>query len=251
MKQQSITKWGRFSRMLTVWSIVMLVAISWITLDSWMHLTDRDGVRTVQIPNFCGMEATSLSFAEWQEVSVVYQHNHTVPSGTVISQSPAAGSFRKLSHERTTCHVELVVSLGREYVALPTLVGEDVRAAMQTLQSLGLSVTTQTVQEPNRAGEVLSMEPHAGTQVPHGSTVTLTVGAEMPSETVEVPDVRGLSRADALIRLWLSGLEVSSVSEEGSSASEGTVIRQSHQPGTVVRVGTKIKLFISKEDTQE
>ena len=78
--------------------------------------------------------------------------------------------------------------------------------------------------------------------------MTLTVSAGEPAVTVTVPNVVGLTRADALIRLWLCQLSVGSVIEEISAEEAGSVIRQSHQPGTVVMSGTKITLYVSMEE---
>ena len=57
-----------------------------------------------------------------------------------------------------------------------------------------------------------------------------------------------MSRADALIRLWLCQLNVGEVVETPSDAPAGTVIRQSHAEGTVVLPGTKITIYVSQEN---
>ena len=67
-------------------------------------------------------------------------------------------------------------------------------------------------------------------------------------KTVAVPNLCGLSRADALIRLWLCQLNVGEVVEVPSGEPSGTVIRQSHAEGTVVLPGTKITIYISQEN---
>ena len=68
--------------------------------------------------------------------------------------------------------------------------------------------------------------------------------------TVTVPDVRGLSRSEALMQLWLAQLSVLDVIEEDSVEEPGVVIRQNYLPGTVVMAGTKLTLYVSREQIE-
>ncbi len=252
MQRKTVKRIIRYCRTLTWLSCVLVLCVGWIALDSWMHITDADEVRAVEIPNFCGMVAEKLEFEAWQEVSLTYRHDATIPAGVVLSQSPASGSRRKLSSPEDSCRIELVISLGEESVILPSLAGGDVREATETLRRLGLVPETKMQEGHAPRGEVLFMDPPAGRELPIGTTVTLTVSAGLPTETVQVPDTRGMTRADALIALWLARLEVGEVVEEVSDGTaSGCVMRQSHRPGTTVRAGTSITLYIANESPKE
>ena len=146
------------------------------------------------------------------------------------------------------CQVTVLVSLGCESILLPQTVGRDVYEAATELRNLGLVVTTVMQSSPREAGRVLESEPRAGESVPKGTTITLTVSQGEKQSTVTVPDLCGLTRADALIRLWLCQLNVGEVVEAPSSAPVGTVFRQSHTEGTVVLPGTKITIYVSQEN---
>ncbi len=250
MQKAKLKKQIGFFRTVTAVSLILSLSVIWIFLDVHMHLTDPP-VRSVEIPDYCGARAEELSFEAWQEVSVTYRHDDTVPSGVVLSQSPAAGSRRKLAEEGDTCRIELVISLGLSRIKLPSVIGMDAREAMETLASLGLKVKTELREGVGAPGRVLAMTPGGGREVVAGSAVTLIISTSAPTETVVVPDVTGLSRADALVALWLAHLEVDAVEEIASEAPAGTVVKQSHRSGTVVRAGTKIKLFISREGAEE
>ena len=128
------------------------------------------------------------------------------------------------------------------------MAGRDVYEVATEIRNLGLVVNTVMRSSPREAGSVLESEPRAGESVPKGATVTLTVSQGEAQKTVEVPNLCGLSRADALIRLWLCQLNVGEVIEAPSSAPAGTVFRQSHTEGTVVLPGTKITIYISQEN---
>lgn len=246
MKKKRQNKRVKALRRVTAVSLVLTLAVLWVSLDSWFGFTRKDSSVRVTIPDFCGERYDTLAFETWQTVTAEYRYDPNVPAGTVLAQRPVAGSVRKLSEERATCHLTLTVSLGTEQVTAQNVAGMDVRKAVQLLRSEGFAVETVMQTGPYPEGRVLAMEPTG--ILPRGSRITLTVSAGEPAKTVRVPDVKGLSRSDALIQLWLSQLAVGEVVEERSAELPGTVIRQSHQPGTVVMAGTKIKLYISADE---
>ena len=228
----------------TAMALLFCICSVWITFDSLFAPLSPQGER-VEIPNYCGLREEDLSFADWLRVTTEYRYDAKVPSGTVIAQTPSAGSLRKLSAKHPTCALSLVVSLGEELATLPDVVGIDEREATARLRALGFSVHVRQVSGTYPAGEVLDMTPSPGTKLPLGKNVTLTVGKGSPAVTVTVPDLRGLSRADALMRLWTAQLAVESVVEIPSQATAGTVLRQSHVAGTTVSAGTKITIYVS------
>ncbi len=232
-------------RRTALFSFALLLAVSWIALDSLSVLPPS--AREVEIPNYCGLVAGELVPLSWLEIETEYRHDSEIPAGTVLSQIPEAGSLRKLSEAFPTCELTLVVSLGTESRMLPELVGEEARSAEITLRELGFSVRVEEVRAARPTGEVLAMSPHPGREYPVGSTVTLTVSIGEGTGTVTVPSLSGLSRAEALMELWRSGLGVGEVVEEASNATPGTVIRQSHPAGCRLPAGTHITVYVSAE----
>lgn len=243
-REQSVF-WKRIA-----WLTPALTAvIVWIALDTWLGFT-QIRPRTVEIPNYCGEVADSLELAEWLDVRVEYRYDDEAPAGVVLSQTPRGGARRKLSDAESTCKLTLVVSLGKESVVLPDVTGGDVREALARLHEMGIAAETVMQTGSADEGTVLFMKPCAGTEVPRGTTVTLTVSAGEPLQTVKVPDVCGMTRADALVCLWLSQLTVGEVCEIVSEQPSGTVVRQSHRTGTIVMAGTKITLYVSMQDDE-
>ena len=226
---------------------VLIVAVGWITIDI-LFQPRKKGPTSVEIPNFCGLHADSIQADEWIDLDIEYRYHENTPAGVVFAQTPTGGSRRRLSDDRTTCQVTLTVSLGRESIRLPHMAGRDVYEVATELRNLGLVVNTVAEPSPREVGRVLASEPRAGESVPKGATVTLTVSLGEKQKTVRVPNLCGLSRADALIRLWLCQLNVGEVVEASSDAPAGTVFRQSHTEGTVVLPGTKITIYVSKEN---
>ena len=224
---------------------VLILAVGWITADILL-MPRKKPPEVVEIPNLCGQDANSIKTEEWLDVDIEYRYDENTPAGVVFSQTPTAGSRRRLNEG--ACQVTVVVSLGRESILLPHMAGRDVYEVATELRNLGLVVNTVAASSPREVGRVLKSEPRAGESVPKGTTVTLTVSQGEKQKTVTVPQLVGLSRSDALIRLWLCQLNVGEVVEAPSDAPAGTVFRQSHTEGTVVLPGTKITIYISQEN---
>ena len=225
-------------------ALALTAVVLWIALDVWLGITEPDG-RAVRIPDCVGRAVPDLTLDTHFDVSVEYRYDDTVSKGIVISQSPAAGAQRKISQNAPTCALKLTVSLGKEQITLTNEVGHDVREAAARLRGEGLRVELVKAAGSAAEGRVLDMQPPAGTVLLRGDTVTLTVSVGTPAQTVKVPDLIGLSRADALVQLWLSQLSVGDVVDVPANASDGTVIRQSHRAGTTVRAGTRVTLYVA------
>lgn len=225
-------------------AFVLILAVGWITADI-LFMPREKAAMTVEIPDLCGLSAENIKTEEWITVDIEYRYDQSIPAGIVLSQTPTAGSRRRLNGN--TCRVTVTVSLGQESLLLPHMAGRDVYEVATELRNLGLVVNTVMQPSPREVGRVLESEPRAGERVPKGTAVTLTVSGGTVPKTVAVPQLCGLSRADALIRLWLCGLNVGEVIESPSYEPAGTVFRQSHAEGTVVLPGTKITIYVSQE----
>ncbi len=235
-------------RTTTALFLLLSIAVLWITADGYLHLTRPPETRDITVPNFRGMDADNLPVSDWQEIVTEYRYDAESARGEVIMQSPPAGSLRRL-YAGETCRITLTVSLGAEQITLPQVVGMEVRAATEALRSAGFTVVTEVVTSPENDGRVLVSTPNGGTKLSRGSRVTLTVGMRAPQETVTVPDVVGMERSEALILLSLSGLSVKEIIEtEDPTSPGGCVTAQSHQGGTVVRIGTRLTLTVAREE---
>lgn len=245
MEYHKTKKRLRAWRWAALFSLILGISAVWIVFDNLFAPFGEDAV-SVEIPNLCGKVLEDIELADWMELETEYRYDTDAEAGVILSQSPVGGSRRKLTSQNPRCTLSLTVSLGEETVTLPDVMGQDFREVESKLRQMGLAVELETVAGAYPEGTVFAMEPRAGTVLPVGGTVKLSVSAGTPNKTVTVPDVRGLSRSDALVQLWLSQLAVGDVVEEISDAAEGTVIRQSHQPGTLVTAGTKVTLYVSR-----
>lgn len=169
-----------------------------------------------------------------------------VPTGTVIKQSPGAGSHVKAGRK-----IQLTVSKGAEPGVVPDLKGKNLAEATEMLHAAKLAVGKVTVQYKEGAaqGAVLSQDIEAGKKVAAGTKVDLVVNISKGQSVV--PDLKGLTLSDARERLSSMGLMVGSVTTKEDSAPKGTVIEAEPEFGKVLSEGSVVTLIVSGGKKEE
>ena len=130
------------------------------------------------VPNVVGLTqaaaTTAITGAGLVLGTVTTASSSTVPSGSVVSESPVAGTS-----VNTGSAVNLVVSSGPAQVAVPNVVGLTQAAATTAITGAGLALGTVTTVSSGTvpSGSVISESPVAGTQVNTGSAVNLVVSS--------------------------------------------------------------------------
>ena len=74
----------------------------------------------------------------------------------------------------------------------------------------------------------------------------MTINVSRGGEELEMPDLLGLDKSDAEIKLKKMGLKLGSVYEKFSDEDEGTVISQEPRAGTKISKGQSIDITVSK-----
>ena len=130
--------------------------------------------------------------------------------------------------------------------AVPKVVGSTSLVAQKALATAHLGTkVVRAFNETVTAGLVLAGDPPAGSEVRRGSTVTLTVSKG--PERHAVPQLIGLSQADAQQRVTDARLTVGTVSNAFSeTVPQGQVIATSPPANTVVKAATPVSLVISQ-----
>ena len=129
---------------------------------------------TVSVPLGVGTQVANASqemSAVGLQVSTSYVANNS-PSGSVLSQNPAAGS--KVSRGSA---VTLVVSGGPSSIHVPTMIGLSQAQAGNVLSEAGLSVGTisESASSIVSVGVIISQNPAPGSSAAPGSSVDLVV----------------------------------------------------------------------------
>jgi len=174
---------------------------------------------------------------------VAYVESETYAEGVVISADVSVGA--KLSPGST---VTLTVSSGTNGKEVPNATGISYDDAYLKLTQAGFEVNKKEVYSSDVAKDyVVSQNPEAGTKAPSGSVITIKVSLGQEDTKVRVPNVIGLTQADAATALTEAGLNVGAVTEEFSTQVEAErVSYQSCSVGSYVEAGTAIDIRISK-----
>jgi len=131
-------------------------------------------------------------------------------------------------------------------VTVSNVVGKQVDIARNILSNQNLRVSESEVfSDKMPAGYVISQYPEAGNVVKEQRMIVLVISKG--GEATVVPDLRGLNRRDAELRIKNAGLAVGRVDEQFNTEvpSEG-IISQQPRSATQVNKNTTIDLVISK-----
>ncbi len=145
------------------------------------------------VPSIVGLtvdDATRVLRNSDLQLGIQTEEHDDSPEGTIIDQTPTAGSTRSIGGL-----VHVTVSLGpeeekeKEPDALPDVVKKSEKDAIAALTKAGYAIEIErSYHESVENGYVVSMDLRAGTKLPPGTVVTITVsrgpdpGAEVPPE---------------------------------------------------------------------
>ena len=173
---------------------------------------------------------------------IEYQSSATTPEGEVISQNPVAGSSVVIGSP-----VNLVVSLGNhQLVTVPNVIGMPQVNAQASITSTGLAVGTITEQHNSTvpAGNVISTDPAAGTQVIDTTPVNIVVSLGI--QMVTVPSVVGQNQSAATSAITTAGLLVGTITEQMDlGVPEGQVLSQNPTGGSSVPINSAVHLTVA------
>jgi serine/threonine-protein kinase len=195
------------------------------------------------LPNVAGLTAAQAT-AKLKEAgfrpTTEKQASATVASGRVISTNPSAGTEAQAGSS-----VTVVVSSGPAQTTVPDVIDQSRASAEATLTNAKLAVGTiaQQTSTEQSPGTVLEQSPAAGSSLPDGGAVNLTV-AQAPTE-MAVPDVVGQDEARAAATLGRAGFTPQAVTQTTTEAARvGTVLRQSPVGGHKARKGATVTIAV-------
>ncbi|MFD7443403.1 Stk1 family PASTA domain-containing Ser/Thr kinase [Streptomyces sp. NPDC059909] len=134
-----------------------------------------------------------------------------------------------------------------QFTRVPPVLGQTEAAAKKRLADAGLEVerTEQGFSDVYRRGTVMDIDPDPGQRIRDNGSVTLVVSRG--PEIVKVPEVEGLTLAEARNALRKVGLAPGVVTKEFSEdAAQGTVIGSEPAAGTDRRPDSAVALVVSK-----
>ena len=200
----------------------------------------------VTVPNYIGMQverAQDRMPNDRLDIGDIREDFSNEPPGIIIAQFPEPG----MEVDPGT-PMSFVVSRGeppQSNVEVPLIVGETLREAAEILRQFGLTVG-ELIEETSdeRVGIVLAQDPGAGSVVRENSPVNIVYSVQ--EELVTVPDVRRLSRNEAIVILKETGLNYLIKYSKNNDVAENTVTDQEPLPGNRVPPGSEVMLLVSE-----
>ncbi len=163
---------------------------------------------------------------EWSE---------TIDKGSVISTSPKGGSSVPHYEE-----IDIVVSKGRQPITVPDLLGQLAEDAVSKIKELGLKLTQNEIFSSDvEKGKVASQDPEPQATLYRGDEVKVNVSKG--PEYIEVPNVYGRSRVEAIDMLEEAGFEVDVSVLAGFFDQVGS---QSPRAGEMAVRGSLVKITV-------
>ncbi|MDY2922486.1 MAG: Stk1 family PASTA domain-containing Ser/Thr kinase [Eubacterium sp.] len=206
-----------------------------------------DSAQKVTVENVAGMTTeeakTALSQKGLSNVKVSEQQSDTISAGKVISTDPEAGTEVEKDAEIT-----LIVSSGTSTVQVPSVASMTVTKAKSTLAAEGFNAVegSKVYSDTVKAGLVAYSNPKGGAQASKGATITLYISKGPKQTTTTVPDLMGMTKAQAKEALTAKKLVLGSVSTAYSdNVSKNRVCVQSKAEGTEVKTGSKVDITLS------
>ena len=206
-----------------------------------------DSAQKVTVENVAGMTTdeakTALSQKGLSNVKVSEQQSDTISAGKVISTDPEADTEVEKDAEIT-----LIVSSGTSTVQVPSVASMTVTKAKSTLAAEGFNAVegSKVYSDTVKAGLVAYSNPKGGAQASKGATITLYISKGPKQTTTTVPDLMGMTKAQAKEALTAKKLVLGSVSTAYSdNVSKNRVCVQSKAEGTEVKTGSTVDITLS------
>ncbi|WAM14245.1 MULTISPECIES: Stk1 family PASTA domain-containing Ser/Thr kinase [Rhodococcus] len=229
----------RSRRTTIVWLLVILMLALAVGFGGWWMGSGR----FTAVPTTDGLDrgaAVTAIEAAGLSTEIRGKYSDTAALDTVLGTDPTGGS--RISRDGT---VALLVSLGRPTVP-PLPAGGERAGIEQELRNRTFTPVDggQAFSAKVPIGAVAALDPAPGTELATGSTVKLIVSKGAPP--VDVPDVKGMSEAEARTSLEAVGIVVQDVTTDfDRTVAAGDAIATSPKAGTSVNAGTSVTLSVS------
>ncbi len=227
--------------------LAFMIAVFVFLWNYWLKDIFEDAQR-ISMPNFVGdywddIEANE-DFNKMFNFTVVYQPSATVDAGIIMSQNPV--SDRSVMLSANGVDVDLTVSSGIEMVKVPDVYNIEYRDAIILLESKGFTVVTEYVESQTVTQDyAVSTSPESGESLTIGSTVYLQISGGPVLNTFEMPNLVGMTQAEAETAIEANKLTLGSISSVNSNEPVGVVIWQSIDAGTEVNAHAKVYIQVS------
>ncbi|GAA4871128.1 serine/threonine protein kinase PrkC [Paenibacillus vulneris] len=236
-----------------IWIVVLLLVLGamWYAVGA---VKTKFTVQDVDVPyvvNLPVAEAQAKIAAAQLEAVVVQENSKEVAKDIVIRQNPQNQKLKV--HSKVT----ITVSKGIEKQKMPNVVGAKLSDAKTAIMALGISddrIKTEQAYIDREPGTVIKQTPGQDEEIdPVTGTVSLVISKGR--ESISMPDLVGLTEAEAKSKLAVNNLKLAAdgiTYETSYKQPKGKVITQfPYKYKDEVPPGTDIKLIISSGYPEE
>ena len=212
-----------------------------------------------------GPTAAEKAAARRQGTTTSSQHRSREREAERRRRKAEESSSRAATIAIIVCSLVIVVALGillylaisgdwisknEELVTVPNLVGQEYTDGM-TVNGFTIKEQPAVYNDEIPKGQIIHQEPEGGEKVVKGSTIYITVSLGPKEETVELYDLADIEvdRAVKILNDMSLDLEIivdEKYEEYHATVAEGKVIRTDPPANTVLTVGQKVIIYVSK-----
>jgi len=229
-----------------LWTLVVIAVLA-VAAIAAMLLLDRNSTPPVDqanVPVLTDMSreqiTAALTDAGFTEPPEFFEEvNNDVAPGLFIRSDPAVGDSVPV-----TTAVQVWTSTGPEDATVPDVTGFTQAQATAAIEAAGLQVAVGVTPESSPKVARLSVtrtEPVAGTAAKKGDEVQLFISSGL----VDLPDLTGMTKEEALQVLGDLGLSSNTTNTPTPEDQVGKVVSQSVNPGQVNQ-GSQVELTIGE-----
>ncbi len=225
-------------------SIITFFGLDYLKSRRWTET--KTGEK--EVPLILGLtEAQAESVLRQQDLKlsiIEKKPSEDFQAGAVSVQSPVKGAMLPPGSV-----VSAVLSTGPPREHIPDIIGKPLAEATRRLAEEGFRVGTVTKKENPEIPKdhVSTTTPQAGAKAETGTTVHLVLSTG--AGTIEVPRLVGRYYGAAKKEILEAGFELGQVRwADNFDRDSFVILRQSPEPGTEARTGTKIDITVNRGD---
>lgn len=209
----------------------------------------------IDVPNLVGLDfynevMQNPAYVDFS-FNPIIDEDSDEPAGTIVKQEPNSGKIKKGNS------ITIYISGSVSKTDVPDVYGYESSSAINILKSKGFETTIVKEYSNKEIGTVIRTSPARNEKADSGSLITVYVATNEEVEPVDVPNLVGLTIAQAKAKLEEVGLVLDSAGTEYRPSAEaaGKIIGHQHI-GEQVTPGTSIAVFVStgklpEETTEE
>ena len=179
------------------------------------------------------------------EDPIISEYNANYPEGVVFEQSKPKDSMVKKGTS-----IVLSVSTAKPLSTMVDFSGKTLEEATKALIEMGVAQNQITSDNRNSSevelGKIITQDPLPGSEF-DPETAQISIIVSKGEESIDMPDLTGLTEKEAADKLKEVNLELGDVKEDSSfTVEKGKVSKQwPYDKGTPVAPGTKITIYLS------